>query len=221
MVRRSRVSGTSQKCLSFWSRRNRNDKMTQDRWQQIRDVLEKALKLAPDERPTFLDRACSGDQALRQEVESLLCSGDEARSDFLRSSAVRSTTLPRGRRLGEYEVQTLLGSGGMGEVYRARDLRLGRNVAIKVLPSFLASDPDRLRRFEREAQRVAGLNHPNILAVFQMGTHEGAPYMVTELLEGETVREETTRGLLPQRKSLAYAVQIAHGLAAAHDKGVV
>ena len=195
--------------------------MTPERWQRIKDVLQEVLELAPERRSAFLDKACAGDQVLRQEVESLVSSSDEARASFLRSSAVRVTTLPRGTKLGEYEVQTLLGSGGMGQVYRARDLRLGRNVAIKVLPSFLASDPDRLRRFEREAQTVAGLNHPNILAVFQMGTHEGAPYMVTELLEGETVREETTRGLLPQRKSLAYAVQIAHGLAAAHDKGVV
>jgi serine/threonine-protein kinase len=109
----------------------------------------------------------------------------------------------------------------MGEVYRARDLRLGRNVAIKVLPSFLSSDPDRLRRFEREAQTVAALNHPNILAVFHMGTYQGAPYMVTELLEGETVREQTRRGPSPQSKSLDYAVQFAHGLAAAHNKGVV
>jgi eukaryotic-like serine/threonine-protein kinase len=195
--------------------------MTPERWQQIKEVLREALELAPERRPAFLGRACSSDPVLRQEVESLLSSSDEARSSFLRSSAVRVTTLPRGTKLGEYEVQTLLGSGGMGQVYRARDLRLGRNVAIKVLPSFLASDPDRLRRFEREARTVAALNHPNILAVFQMGTHEGAPYMVTELLEGETVREETRRGLLPQRKSLAYAVQVAHGLAAAHDKGVV
>ena len=128
--------------------------MTPERWQRIKDVLQEVLELAPERRSAFLDKACAGDQVLRQEVESLVSSSDEARASFLRSSAVRVTTLPRGTKLGEYEVQTLLGSGGMGQVYRARDLRLGRNVAIKVLPSFLASDPDRLRRFEREAQTV-------------------------------------------------------------------
>ena len=128
--------------------------MTPERWQQVKNVLKEALELPPEQRSAFLDRACSNDRNLREEVESLLSSSDEARSSFLRSSAVRVTTLPRGTKLGEYEVQTLLGSGGMGQVYRARDLRLGRNVAIKVLPSFLSSDPDRLRRFEREAQTV-------------------------------------------------------------------
>ncbi len=90
----------------------------------------------------------------------------------------------RGTRLGDYEVQSLLGSGGMGEVYRAHDRRLDRDVAIKVLPAFLSSDPDRLRRFEQEARAAAALNHPNILAVLQMGTYEGAPYLVSELLDG-------------------------------------
>jgi len=194
--------------------------MTPERWRQIKDVLQEALERAPEQRSAFLEGVCSSDQLLRQEVESLLSSSDEVRSSFLRSSAV-PVMLRRGTKLGEYEVQTLLGSGGMGEVYRARDLRLGRNVAIKVLPSFLSSDPDRLRRFEREAQAAAALSHPNILAVFQLGTYEGAPYLVSELLEGETVRQQMRRGLLPPRKSIDYAVQFAHGLAAAHDKGVV
>ena len=141
--------------------------MTPERWQRIKDVLQEVLELAPERRSAFLDKACAGDQVLRQEVESLVSSSDEARASFLRSSAVRVTTLPRGTKLGEYEVQTLLGSGGMGQVYRARDLRLGRNVAIKVLPSFLASDPDRLRRFEREAQTVAGLNTRIFLRCFR------------------------------------------------------
>jgi len=117
-------------------------------------------------------------------------------------------------------VQSLVGPGGMGEVYRAHDRRLDRDVAIKVLPSFLSSDLDRLRRFEQEARAAAALNHPNILAVLQMGTYGGAPYLVSELLEGLTLREHLRRGPLPIRKAIDYAVQIAHGLAAAHDKGI-
>jgi len=194
--------------------------MTPERWEQIREVLEKALELAPGERSAFLNRACSSDQSLRREVETLLASSDDVRSNFLQSSAPR-VTLMSGTRLGEYEVKSLLGSGGMGEVYRARDARLGRDVAIKVLPSSLSSDTDRLRRFEQEARAAAALNHPNILAVFQMGTYEGAPYLVSELLEGETLREQIKRGRLSIRKAIDYAVQIARGLAAAHDKGIV
>jgi predicted unusual protein kinase regulating ubiquinone biosynthesis (AarF/ABC1/UbiB family) len=157
--------------------------MTPERWQEIRDVLEKALELAPDERSAFLDRACSSDPSLRQEVKTLLASSDDVRSSFLQPS-VQRITLASGTKLGEYEVKSLIGSGGMGEVYRARDSQLGRDVAIKVLPSFLSSDSDRLRRFEQEARAAAALNHPNILAVFQMGKYEGTPYLVSELLEG-------------------------------------
>jgi len=194
--------------------------MTPERWQQIRDVLAKALELAPDERSAFLNRACSSDRSLRREVETLLASSDDVRSSFLQSSAPR-VTLTAGTKLGEYEVKSLVGAGGMGEVYRARDSRLGRDVAIKVLPSCLSADSDRLRRFEQEARAAAALNHPNILAVHQMGTYEGAPYLVSELLEGETLREQIKRGRLSVRKVIDYGVQIARGLAAAHEKGIV
>jgi serine/threonine protein kinase len=129
--------------------------------------------------------------------------------------------LTAGAKLDGYEVLGLLGAGGMGEVYRARDPVLRREVAIKVLPSFVSQDPDRLRRFEQEAQAAAALNHPNILAVHRFGTFEGAPYLVSELLEGETLRQQLERGPLPVRKAIDYGVQIAHGLAAAHDKGIV
>ena len=123
--------------------------------------------------------------------------------------------------LGQYEIRSPLGAGGMGEVYRAHDNRLDRDVAIKVLPEYLTSDADRLRRFEQEARMTAALNHPNILAVFEMDTHGSVSYLVEELLEGETVRERLRRGPIPLRKAIDYAVQIAHGLAAAHDKGIV
>jgi TolB-like protein/tetratricopeptide (TPR) repeat protein len=126
-----------------------------------------------------------------------------------------------GAHLGPYEIIALLGAGGMGEVYRARDTRLGRDVAIKVLPAEFAAEPERLRRFELEARAVAALSHPNILAIHDVGTHEGAPYIVTELLEGESLRERPSGSELPVRKAVETAVQIAQGLAAAHEKGIV
>ena len=194
--------------------------MTPERWEQIRAVLEKALDLAPAQRPAFLSQACSSDQSLRREVETLLASSDDVRSSFLQSLPVQEKLKPN-TKLGEYEVKSLLGSGGMGEVYRARDSRLGRDVAIKVLPSSLSAHSGRLRRFEQEARAAAALNHPNILAVFQMGTYEGAPYLVSELLEGDTLRECINRGRLAVRKAIEYGVQIARGLAAAHEKNIV
>jgi Tol biopolymer transport system component len=130
-------------------------------------------------------------------------------------------TLAVGSRLGPYEILALLGTGGMGEVYRARDPRLNREVAIKVLPVSFSEDADRLRRFEQEAKAAGLLNHPNITAVHDIGAHEGAPYIVTELLEGETLRTALSGGKLSQRKAIDYASQIANGLAAAHEKGIV
>jgi serine/threonine protein kinase/Tol biopolymer transport system component len=129
--------------------------------------------------------------------------------------------LDSGTRLGPYEIQSPLGAGGMGEVYRARDTRLDRIVAIKILPASFATDADRLQRFEREARTVAALSHPNILAVHDIGTHDGAPYMVTELLEGETLRARLQGGVVSARKAVDIAIHVAHGLAAAYDKGVI
>ncbi len=129
--------------------------------------------------------------------------------------------LTPGTKLGPYEILAPLGAGGMGEVYRAKDARLGRDVALKVLPESFAREGDRLRRFEQEARAVAALNHPNILAVFDIGQHDGSPFLVSELLEGETLRAVLDRGSVPQRKTIEYGVQIAHGLAAAHEKGIV
>lgn len=130
-------------------------------------------------------------------------------------------SISAGTVLGEYEIRSPLGAGGMGEVYRARDLRLDREVAIKVLPASVTSDADRLRRFEQEARAAAALNHPNILAVYQMGTYQGTPYLVSELLEGETLRAHLASAPLPLQKVISYGLQVAHGLAAAHDKGIV
>src|SRR5437764_6251261 len=129
--------------------------------------------------------------------------------------------LSSGTKLGPYRIQTPLGSGGMGEVYSALDSRLGRDVALKILPESFARENDRLERFETETRAVAALNHPNILAVFDIGQHNGSPFMVSELLEGETLRKLLEDGPLPQRKAVDYGVQIAQGLACAHEKGVV
>jgi eukaryotic-like serine/threonine-protein kinase len=130
-------------------------------------------------------------------------------------------TLGSGTKLGPYEILAPLGAGGMGEVYRALDTRLGREVALKILPDSFACDQDRLRRFEQEARAVAALSHPNILAIHDVGQHNGSPFLVSELLEGEALRDVLDRGVLPQRKAIEYGVQVAQGLAAAHQKGIV
>jgi Tol biopolymer transport system component len=129
--------------------------------------------------------------------------------------------LTSGTKLGPYEIQSPLGAGGMGEVYRARDARLSRDVAIKILPASFSTDPERLQRFAQESRAAAALNHPNILSIFDIGDAQGAPYVVSELLEGETLRDRLRNGLLTSRKAIDYAQQIASGLAAAHEKGIV
>src|SRR5262245_60239332 len=129
-------------------------------------------------------------------------------------------TIGVGTQLGPFEILTTLGAGGMGEVYRARDSRLGREVAIKVLPAAFSTDQDRLRRFEQEARAAGMLNHPNVLTIYDVGAHEKAPYIVSELLTGETLREKLGREAPPLRRAVDYALQIARGLHAAHEKGI-
>src|SRR5438105_10477235 len=129
--------------------------------------------------------------------------------------------LAAGAHLGPYEIAGAIGAGGMGEVYRARDPRLGRDVAIKVLPADLLLDAERLSRFEQEARAASALNHPNILTVHDIGIHEGRPYLVTELLGGTSLRDLLGRGPLPVDRAVDYARQLASGLAAAHDRGII
>lgn len=198
-----------------------------ENWDRIQDLFLQALDLPPEARASFLKAACGEDAGVRREVESLLAN-DAASEQYIATaivataqSVVESVTLAAGTRFEGYEIEKLIGSGGMGEVYRAHDLRLARDVAIKVLPRFVTSDPDRLQRFEQEARAAAALNHPNILAVYQMGVHEGAPYLVSELLDGCTLREQVRQGPLPPRVAVGYGIQIASGLAAAHEKGIV
>src|SRR3989441_12239324 len=132
-----------------------------------------------------------------------------------------SETLSPNTTIAQYSIISKIGEGGMGEVYRATDTKLRRDVAIKVLPAAFSADGERLRRFEQEAQAAGALNHLNILLIFHVGTYNGAPYIVSELLDGQTLRERMAGGALPQRKAIDYGLQLAHGLAAAHEKGIV
>src|SRR5262245_17550638 len=209
-------------------------KMDKQRWQQIETLYYAALERPPDERAAFLADACADDSGLFREVGELL-RYDGTAGSFMQDNALAvaaqaldpnelSQTAPQlfsGQGIGAYKILALLGRGGMGVVYRARDERLRREVAIKVLPASLAHDADRLRRFEQEAQATSALNHPNILTIYDIGAHEGAPFIVAELLEGEELRAQLESGALPVRTTLEYAQQITTGLAAAHEKGIV
>ncbi len=203
--------------------------MTPDRWRQIEQLYHDALDRAPGERELFLAEAYAGDDALRHEVESLLGFDDPASSfietppndvvaGMMAEGQARSMI---GRTLGHYWLHSLLGAGGMGEVYRAHDIRLDRDVAVKILPEHLAQDAEALRRFEREAKAVAALSHPNILAIHDFGNERSVSYAVMELLEGETLRSRLQRGLPGWREALEIGAAIADGLAAAHAKGII
>ena len=206
--------------------------MTPERWRRAQGIFATALGREPGTRLEFVEGVCRGDLELQEEVESLLASHEAASTGFLESPGVGSIAptvvgpsasegVGAGTRLGSYEIISALGAGGMGEVYRARDTKLRREVAIKVLPQTLAGDPEALRRFEREALAVAALSHPNILAIHDFGTEDGVAYAVTELLEGETLREKLASGAIPPKLAVDYALQMAKGLAAAHERGVV
>jgi serine/threonine protein kinase len=202
----------------------------------MKDVFAGARALPASERQAYLSAACAGSEALRQEVESLLASEERAKS-FLESPAVvRGDGTPHptplmieGRRLGVYQVQALLGAGGMGEVYRARDTKLQRDVAVKFLPHAFTSDPERLSRFEGEARMLAALNHPNIGAIYGFEEADGLRFLVLELVDGETLadkladvsRHRTGGPGLPIRDALSIAGQIAVALDVAHEKGII
>ncbi len=204
--------------------------MEPDRRSQISDLYHAALARAPGERSAFLEEACDGDEDLQQEVESLLAY-ESVSVRFLEKPAAEVVaaalagagdgTQMIGHELGSYKILAPLGVGGMGEVYRARDTRLGRDVAIKILPSHLTADPERRARFAREARLLATLNHPHIGAIYGLEETDGLTALVLELVEGPTLADRLVRGPLPIAEALTIARQIADALDAAHQKGIV
>jgi predicted ATPase/serine/threonine protein kinase len=195
------------------------------RWERTKEILEQALRLSSPERQAYLDAACGADADLRRELESLIASYEEAGSSFLAADAseVLQLTPPRalsGTKLGSYELIELLGAGGMGEVYRARDIRLDRIVAIKILPAAFAADHERLHRFEQEARSASALNHPNIVTIYELGQDRSCHYIAMELVEGKTLRQLLASNMLPMRKAIEIAAQIAEGLTKAHEAGI-
>lgn len=202
--------------------------MTPERYKLIGDLFHAALEVKSAERAAFLERACASDEELRREVESLIISHQKS-GDFIAAPAfeiaakvmANQQSAVVGQALNHYKITSHLGTGGMGEVYRALDTRLGREVAIKLLPVAFSTDQDRLRRFEQEARAAGMLNHPNVLTIYDIGEHDGTPYIVSELLTGETLRERLHKAPLSLRRVVDYALQIARGLAAAHDARIV
>jgi Tol biopolymer transport system component len=191
-----------------------------ERWRIVTEIFHAALERPSVQRSRYLMEVCRQDPSLRADVDALLAGDDKADVFGDPLAAGRAALLP-GTLLGPYRVNALLGAGGMGEVYEASDTRLNRQVAIKVLPTVFAQDIQLRQRFEREAHAAAALNHPNICALFDIGVHDGAPFIVSELLEGRTLRQVCANGPLTVRRALEYAAPIARGLAAAHLKGIV
>ena len=197
--------------------------MTPERWQEVKEIFAEALEQKPSERATYLQKACA-DTSLRREVEIMIAAHEQAGSTFMEHPALglgSNELLKSGTKLGPYEILAPLGAGGMGEVYRAQDARLGRSVAIKILPTGFSADNDRLRRFEREARLASALNHPNIVTIYELGQDGSTHYIAMELVEGKTLRELLVGGLLPIQKAIGIAAQVAEGLAKAHEAGIL
>ncbi len=202
--------------------------MTPERWQRVEALYHAARSRPPGERVAFLADRCRDDESLQRDVESLLnepVSVDGFLDTPVRAAAsIAPQSAPAamiGHTLGGYHLQALLGAGGMGEVYQARDAKLGRDVAIKVLPRSVTADPDRLARFEREARMLAALNHPNICAIYGLEEADGIRFLILERVDGATLAERIQQSGLPIAEVLAIARQMAEGLEAAHDKGIV
>ena len=205
--------------------------MTPERHRQIGELFDAALKLVPGRRHAFLDQACGEDPGLRREVESLLASHEQA-GEFIATPALEVAaiamdtnhsmmTLASGTHLGPYEILSLIGVGGMGEVYKASDTRLNRAVAVKVLPAHFSQNLEMKQRLEREARTIAGLNHPHICTLYDVGHQDGTDFLVMEFLEGETLAERLERGALPLEDALKVAMEVAGALEKAHRQGVV
>jgi serine/threonine-protein kinase len=200
-----------------------------DRWKQIDELLEDALEHPPEDRADFLRRACPGDTVLRREVESLLAAHDRA-GGFIETApaglaaemlASDQGRLGSGQIIRHYKVIREIGRGGMGEVYLAQDLELGRQVAVKLLPSSFSSDTERVRRFKQEARAASALNHPNIITIHEIGDADGSPFIVAEFIDGETLAASLQRGPLKAEESLVIADQLADALSEAHRAAIV
>ncbi len=203
--------------------------MTTDRWKKLDSMFHAAVELQGEARTTFLERVCGEDEQLRQEAERLIAA-HERDGSFIDSPIFAeieelmndgSNEHQIGDRIGPYRILSLLGQGGMGKVYLSEDIRLERKVALKVLPAVFTQNPDRLLRFEREAKSASALNHPNILTIHEIGEADGAHYIVSEFVEGETLREQMRRGAMSLTAALDAARQVAGALAAAHEAGIV
>jgi hypothetical protein len=195
--------------------------MTPERWRQITELFHATRERDPAQRDAFLADACREDLALHREVAAIL-SGHEHADQFREAPLFTpASRLEPGFSLGPYRIERLIGAGGMGEVYRARDTKLGRDVAIKILPRLLTGDPERLARFEREARMLAALNHPHIGAIYGSEDADGVRGLVLELVEGPTLADRLTAGPLSVTEALTIARQIADALDAAHEKGIV
>src|SRR5690349_18528596 len=203
--------------------------MTPERWQQVKEIFNAAIARGPQERSSFISQACSGDEQLRSEVESLIASHEQS-GDFIDQPAFEvAASLIAGERaelapgytIGSYEVRSFISRGGMGEVYLAEDKRLGRKVALKLLPATFTSNDDRLRRFEQEARAASALNHPNIITIYEIRQAAGTHIIATEYVEGETLRQHLVRAPLTLSETLNIAIQIADALSAAHKAGIV
>ncbi|MFN0085745.1 MAG: protein kinase domain-containing protein [Blastocatellia bacterium] len=201
---------------------------TRDEWLKMDEWLDAALDLEPDKRAAFVEEVAGGDRELRMRLTSLLAAADQAEG-FLEASpaCAISTLFPQrealeiGRLLGHYEIVSAIGAGGMGEVYLARDARLGRCVALKLLPTDFTMAPDRLRRFEMEARAASSLNHPNILTIHDIGQSEGLHFIASEFIDGPTLRQRMAAGPLPLPEALDIATQVARALNAAHGRGIL
>ena len=203
--------------------------MTPERWQKVGELYQAALKRAPEERVQFLNQTCDADEALRHEVEGLLAAEDSAGSfmsgdameDAARLLAQEQTGALVGQAFGHYRILKLLGQGGMGEVYLAEDMRLKRKVALKLLPAYFMISRDRVKRFEQEARAISALNHPNIVTIHEIGRLNDVNFIVTEFIDGQTLREIMSERRMDVLEVLDLTVQIANALTAAHAAGII
>ena len=203
--------------------------MTPERWQQIDQLFHAALACGPVQRASFLAQSCAGDEPLREEVESLIASHEQA-DGFIETSAsdvaaellaMDQGKLEVGQNIGHYKILALLGAGGMAEVYLAQDTQLGRQIALKLLPTEFTLDPERVRRFEQEAHAASALNHPNIVTIHEIGCSNSSHFIATEFIDGETLRQRLTNNRLQLNEALDITTQIASALSAAHAAGIV